>query len=73
MENAQKVRQFTAEVTLSEVFLNIQNTPALFDEVERIVRVVADAQPRYAYAVGQVIVQIEDTNRRRTVHLTRAP
>jgi hypothetical protein len=73
LENAQKARQFTANVTLAEVFLTVQDTPALFDEVERIVHVVADAQPRYAFQVGQVIVQISDTNRRRIVHLTQAP
>jgi Domain of unknown function (DUF4157) len=69
LDDAQKARQFSVDCMLSDVFRDVQDTQALFDEVSRIVRMVADALPHHASQVGQVNVQIEDTNRRRVIRL----
>jgi hypothetical protein len=73
LDAAQRARRFTAELTLKNVYRDMQDTPALFDEIARIVRVVADALPHHASQVSQVIVQIEDTNRRRVIPLHGTP
>jgi Domain of unknown function (DUF4157) len=73
LDAAQRAGRFTAQVMLSGVYSDVKDTPALFDEVERIVRVVADALPPHAFKVGEVIVQIEDTYRRRVIPLQQAP
>ena len=73
LDAAARARRSTAELTLSGAYRDVQDTPALFDEVARIVRVVADALPHHAFQVGQVDVWIEDTMRHRVIPLHQSP
>lgn len=73
LDAAQRARRSSADLVLKAVYRDVQDTPALFDEIERIVRVVAAALPHHASQVIQVNVQIEDTNRRRIIRLREAP
>lgn len=73
LDAAQRARRFSAVLTLREAYRDVQDTVALFDEVARIVRVVADALPHHASQVGQVDVWIEDTMRHRVIPLHQSP
>jgi hypothetical protein len=46
---------------------------ALFDEVARIVHMVADAPPYHSFEVGQVEVRIADMMRHRVIPLRQSP
>jgi hypothetical protein len=73
LDAAQRARRSTAQLTLSGVYRDVQDTPALFDEVARIVRMVADALPHNAFQIDQVDVWIEDSMRHRVIPLHPSP
>jgi Domain of unknown function (DUF4157) len=73
LETARTARRSRAEVTLNGVFRDVQDAPALFDEVARIVRLVADTQPRYGFQVEQMDVFIEDSHVHRVIPLRSTP
>jgi len=79
LDAAQKARHFTVELTISADYRRARDIQAIFDEMARIVRLIANALPYHASEVGDVIVQIaQDANAktfplRRVIHLHEGP
>ncbi len=70
LDAAQGAKSYTVEMTISSAYRQVADIPAVLDEVERIVRLVAGAAlPPQGSNVGQVIVTIVDTHIRRVVRL----
>jgi hypothetical protein len=70
LDAAQRAKNYTVEMTISSAYRQVADMPAVLDEVERIVRLVAGAVlPQQGSSVGQVIVTVVDTHILRKVRL----
>jgi hypothetical protein len=69
LDAAQRAKNHTVAMTISSAYRQVADMPAVLDEVERIVRLVASAAlPQQGSNVGQVIVMV-DTHILRVVRL----